>query len=155
MMTATHQMFERTPTGISPRVQKLRREINPDAPPVYITITPSAGCVPNDCFECVRQKVARDGGQIQYGWAIWEWPRIHVEAEHHGVYEPPTGPPWMDITPSGLPEIRRRLFLRDDSATYDFDHEGALRDNRRLALCDRPSHPTVFRRSERGKQDYE
>jgi hypothetical protein len=119
-------------------VKELCRQINPDAQPIYITITPETACLPNDCFECVRQKVKRAGGRIQYGWTIWEWPRVFVEAEHHAVYEPPTGPPWIDITPSALPEIRRRLFLPDDSATYSFDNEGVLRDNQRLALCADP-----------------
>src|SRR5205814_2153199 len=93
-------MTVRTPESISAHVLALCREINPDAAPVYITITPGEGCAADDCFECVRQKVERDGGSIQFGWSIWEWPRVYVEAEHHAVYEPPTGPPWVDLTPS-------------------------------------------------------
>jgi hypothetical protein len=127
---------QRTPTAVSPQVKELCSQINPHAQPVYITITPEAGCLPNDCFACVRQKMAHIGGQIRWGWAIWEWPRVFVEAEHHAVYEPPTGPPWIDITPSPFPEIKRRLFLLDEHATYDFENEGVRRYNRRLALGD-------------------
>jgi hypothetical protein len=82
--------------------------------------------------------VEREGGRIQYGWAIWERPRVYIEAEHHAVYEPPGGLPWLDITPSASPEITRRLFLPDDTAVYDFENEGVLRDNFRLALSDDP-----------------
>jgi hypothetical protein len=137
-------MFARTPDTISPQVQDLCRQINPDGGPVYITITPGTGCEANDCFECVRQKVARDGGRVQFGWSIWEWPRVYVEAEHHAVYEPPTGPPWFDITPAARPEIRRRLFLPDDSAVYDFENEGVRRDNKRVALGDDPLIQDLF-----------
>lgn len=131
-------LFARTPKFISTKVEKLCRQINPDVQPTYINITPGSGCEVNDCFECVRQKVARDGGRIQFGWSIWEWPNVYVEAEHHAVYESPTGPPWLDITPSALSEVRRRLFLPDDTATYDFQNEGTLRDNKRMALNDDP-----------------
>src|SRR5262250_2505520 len=122
-------MVVRTPDTISPQVLDLCRGINPAAEPSFITITPEPGCVPNDCFECIKRKVAREGGRIQLGWSIWELPRVYVQAEHYAVYEPPAGPPWRDITPSALPEIRRRLFLPDDTAMYDFRNEGIRRDN--------------------------
>lgn len=103
----------------------------------------------NDCFECLRQKVARNGGRIQFGWAIWEWPRVYGEAEHHAVYEPSTGPPWVDIAPSALLEIWRRLFLPDNGALYDFENEGTLRDNKRLALGDDSMIKELFAAAER------
>lgn len=131
-------MMARTPDTISAAVLDLCRQINPAATPSYIVITPEPDCEPNDCFQCTRRKVARDGGRIQFGWTIWEWPRVYVEAEHHAVYEPQGGGQWMDITPSAFPEIRRRLFLPDPSAVYDFENEGILRDNQRLALNDDP-----------------
>jgi SEC-C motif len=79
-----------------------------------------------------------EGGQIRFGWSIWEWPGVFVEAEHHAVYEPPSGPPFLDITPSAHQGIWRRLFLLDDSATYDSSNEGVLRHNIRRALSDDP-----------------
>jgi hypothetical protein len=47
--------------------------------------------VPSDCSNCVPQKLTHDGGRIQYGWSIWEWPWVFLEAEHHAVYEGPNG----------------------------------------------------------------
>ena len=139
----------RTPDTISAQVLDLCRQINAGARPSYITIRPEPGCAPNDCFECIRRKVAVEGGRIQFGWSIWEWPRVYVEAEHHAVYEPPTGPPWLDITPSSSPGIRRRLFIADDSAVYDFENEGVLRDNKRLALSDDPVIQKFFETGKR------
>jgi SEC-C motif len=128
----------RTPVAVTDPIRQLCERISPGVEPVYISITPDAKCKPLDCFGCVKRKVEMNDGRIQYGWAIWEWPGVFVEAEHHAVYEPPEGPPWLDITPSPEPQIRRRLFLPDNAASYDFDNEGVLRDNIRLAPSNDP-----------------
>jgi hypothetical protein len=130
--------FARTPDNITARIRELCQQVSPGAEPVFIRIAPDPGCKPLDCFECVRRKVEREGGRIQYGWAIWEWPHVYVEAEHHAVFEPPGGLPCLDITPSASSEIKRRLFLPDNTAVYNFENEGILRDNFRLALSDDP-----------------
>src|SRR5260370_23371280 len=99
----------RTPPSLSSSVLEFCRHVNPAGLPVYVTITPMVGCRANDCFGCVKQKVERDGGRVQFGWAIWEWPGVYIEAEHHAVYEGQPGPPWLDITPSALSQVRPRL----------------------------------------------
>jgi hypothetical protein len=130
--------FARTPENITARIREFCQQVCPGEQPVFIGIRQEAGCEPLDCFDCVKRKVARDGGRIQHGWTIWEWPRVYLEAEHHAVFEPPAGPPWLDITPSTSPEINSRLFLPDNTAVYDFENEGVLRDNIRSALSDDP-----------------
>lgn len=83
------------------------------------------------------QKAEQNGGRVRYGWAIWEWPRVFIEAEHHAVYEAPDGS-LHDITPS-VPEDPQtaRLFLRDDTAVYDFGNpNGPCRDNIRQPLAE-------------------
>lgn len=113
-----------------------------------MTIEPERGAEPLDCFGCVRQKVDRHGGRMQFGWVIWEWPLVYIEAAHHAVYEPPAGPPWVDITPSGEADETRRLFLRDDSAVYSFENDGFRRDNIRMALGDDPRIQDFFKAAE-------
>ena len=92
-----------------------------------------------ECFGNVRRKVEREGGRIQFGWEIYVWPGVYIEAEHHAVYEGPNGPPWLDITPA-MTELpyEKRLFLPDDSAVYDFNAPDFRRDNIRKALVDDP-----------------
>ena len=141
-------MYEHTPTEISEKVLELCQQIAPGTRPQFIHITPEPGCGPADCFANVRRKVQREGGRLQYGWALWEWPKVFLEAEHHAVYEPPHGPPWRDLTPC-LRGSRTRLFLPDDIATYDFENEGYLRENRRLALSDDPLIEELFTASKR------
>ena len=128
----------RTPSAVTGPIRKLCGQISPGVEPVFIPISPDADSKPLDCFACVKRKAETEGGRIQFGWAIWEWPGVFIEAEHHAVYAPPAGSAWLDITPPTDPQIRRRLFLPDDAAVYDFGHEGVLRDNIRLAHSDDP-----------------
>ncbi len=102
-----------------------------------MAIRPEPGCEPLDCFNNVRRKVEGCGGSIRYGWSIWEWPNVYIEAEHHAVYEDADGR-LVDLTPPADTWTPNRTFLPDSSAVYDFDNEGVRRDNHRLALADDP-----------------
>jgi hypothetical protein len=146
-------MYGRTPTEISEKALELCVRIVPGSRPVFLDVTPDPGCKPEDCFENVRQKVEKEGGRIQYGWALWEWSRVFIEAEHHAVYESVAGPPWLDLTPC-LRGSHRRLFLPDDSATYNFNDEGFRRDNIRVALSDDPDIEELFKASKRRSAFY-
>lgn len=131
-------MAYRTPAETTPEVLALCREVNPDAQPIYMRIDAQPDCEPNDCFMCIRRKVEAEGGRMQTGWSIWEWPGAFLRAEHHAVYEPESGPPWADITPVEVSEITRRLFLPDSSAIYDFENEGFRRNDRFKGLVADP-----------------
>jgi hypothetical protein len=133
----------RAPLVIDDAVRALARSIRADRDPLYLSITACSQDVALDCFNNVRRRIDRDGGALRTGWAIWEWPRVYVEAEHHAVWEDPEGALY-DITPGQTPNQRRRLFLDDDLATYDFDNPGILRDNQRLALSDSTLVPAFF-----------
>jgi hypothetical protein len=146
-------MHERTPIEISEKVVRLCHQIIRDSQPMFLEITPDPGCKAKDCFENVRRKIEKEGGRIQYGWALWEWPQVFIEAEHHAVYEPAGGPPWVDLTPC-LRGSRRRLFLPDDTATYDFQDEGFRRDNVRIALSDDPDIEEFFKAGKRRSAFY-
>ena len=118
--------------------------MSPTAKPQFITITPGAGCQPADCFANVQKKVARDGGRIQFGWSLWEWSGLYFEAEHHAVFAPPDASSYIDITPCEYGN-RQRLFIPDDTATWDFENEGVLRDNLRFALVEDPLIDELFK----------
>jgi hypothetical protein len=120
---------------------------------MFLDITPDSGCKPADCFENVRRKLEKEGGRIQYGWALWEWPQVFIEAEHHAVFDPGGECSWRDVTPCQQ-RNRRRLFLPDDSATYDFSNEGFRRENIRFALCDDPLIQTLFKAARRRSAFY-
>lgn len=127
-------MLIRTPSPNERHIVEFCRSISPQAKPVILPISPEADALPLECFQNVRTKVAKEGGRIVFGWAIWEWPGVYMEAEHHAVYEVPAATEWLDITPSETPGFVNRLFIEDATAIYDFDNEGVRRDNRRRAL---------------------
>jgi len=137
------------PTEISDKVRQFAREkVGPSTEPQFVTITPERGCKIADCFANVQRKVAKEGGRIQFGWALWEWPGVYFEAEHHAVYVPPDGSSFFDITPSEF-GVTKRLFVPDDTATYDFANEGVLRDNLRFALVEDPLIDELFKAAAR------
>ena len=136
----------RTPSSVTAEIQDLCQSLNASSHPDFIPITLEPGCEPTNCFWNVRSKVHKEGGQIQFGWAIWEWPHVFIEAEHHAVYVPPTGSPWIDITPDeSLPPATHRFFLPDDTAVYNFDKRGRGLNNVRKALVDDPLIQDHFR----------
>jgi hypothetical protein len=122
------QMY-RTPHEITLSVLALCNEVNPATQPIFLTINSDISCEPNDCFMCVRRKIEKERGRMQTGWAIWEWPNAFLRVEHHAVYEPSSGQCWIDITPSELLTVSRRLFLPDDRASYSFENEGFRRND--------------------------
>lgn len=111
-------------------------EISATAPNL-IPVTPLSGCAPGECFFNVRNLVNERGGSIRLGWAIWELEGIYIEAEHHAVYDPGDGTPWLDPTPSTDGDTHR-LFLPDDEASYDFNHPERRKDNIRKAISKSP-----------------
>ena len=72
---------------------------------------------PSDCFETVEQKVADQGGAPCYGWTLWEWPGLFLEAEFYAVWRDPAGA-LHDITPRPG-DSRSVLFLADPARVFD------------------------------------
>src|ERR1035437_5653930 len=130
------------PRSISAEIIALCRRISENNP-VWVEVLPESFGSVNECFPNVQQKVRRDVGGIQYGWTIWECRPIFVEAEHHAVYEPDSGRPWVDITPHS-PAVNRILFLPDNAAPYDFSTTD-VRDNVRMATVQDPQVDELLR----------
>jgi hypothetical protein len=84
---------------------------------------PEVNAVVRECFPNASAKVALDGGSIVYGWAIWEWARVFIEAEHHAVWE--KDGVFTDVTPHANGETTI-LFLPDRTREYDFGSEKRL-----------------------------
>jgi len=129
-------MQTRTPVRITERVSKLCRELDDSQKPGYVRVQPDPDSQVQECFTNVRDKVERDGGRICFGWAIWEWPRVMIEAEFHAIWISPEDEQ-IDITPK--PEgIRRILFLPDSARAYDYNRGHYRIDNIRRPLTDDP-----------------
>lgn len=85
--------------------------------PIYIPVKPAWSAIQSHCFDNVREGIRKSGGSIVYGWAIWLWPGVYLEAEHHGIWKS-AGGKLVDITPTiGLTE--HVLFAPGAKAVYD------------------------------------
>ena len=107
----------RRPRSVTDAVAALCAEVSPGHEPSFIEVRPEADALPGECFHNVGRKIERDGGVLVYGWAIWEWPGVFVEAEHHGVWSDGSG--IVDVTPH-VPACDSILFLPDPNRVYDF-----------------------------------
>ncbi|MCC4233382.1 hypothetical protein LL253_11850 [Sphingobium soli] len=104
------------PAAITPDLMHFCRRIA-DAVPVFVTSVPFRSSGASFCFGNVERKIAKSGGDIAYGWAIWHISDLYYEAEHHAVWRNKAGN-LIDVSPQ-LGGRRRLLFLPDESAVYD------------------------------------
>lgn len=110
--------FTTVPKTLSPAILSLCDMVSPNHAPIWVPVRADQDAIESECFNNVSAKVTREGGAIVYGWLIWEWSRIFVEAEHHAVWESDGN--LLDVTPhvNGEPKV---LLLPDPSRVYDYE----------------------------------
>lgn len=113
---------------MKPLLRFCRTVVNHDVTPMFVKVQPAQKAEPNECFENVRLQVEKEGGDIQHGWAMWEWPKVYFEAEFHCVWKNGAGE-LIDITPN-TPPYPWILFLPDSNRVY----KNRLVDNIRKPL---------------------
>jgi hypothetical protein len=106
-------------------VRSFCEKIEPTQTPLFLSIHAEANAQFNDCFNIVKARIEKDGGEIQYGWQIWETPQIMIEAEFHAVWKSPTGM-LLDITPKNLP-TDKILFLPSEKTKYEGKQINSIR----------------------------
>lgn len=118
-------------------VRDFCHDVAPGISPVLVVVSPRLGCQILECFHNVKNEINRVGGRIMFGWAIWEWPGIMIEAEHHSVLADNDSCTLIDVTPCQI-DSPQRCFLQDNSATFDFNSAGIRLVNIRRPLIDDP-----------------
>jgi hypothetical protein len=98
------------------KVQVILRKIGSQHEPIYVPVYPERYAQVNECTTAVEKKVKIDGGEIVYGWQIWQTPLI-CEAEFHAVWRSPQGE-LIDITPKQS-IVDNILFVPDDKIQYN------------------------------------
>lgn len=73
------------------------QKIVPNIHPVLLYSTPLPEAEEMVCFVNVEQAIAKSGGRAIYGQAIWQVPRVYIEAEFHCVWENDAGE-MLDVT---------------------------------------------------------
>lgn len=122
---------ETTPRQITPAILDFCRGLVPDGEPRFLNVTQAAGCETNCCYANVEEQVRRDGGAVQYGWLIWEFPGWYLNSEFHAVWL--RDGELVDVTPAKGGE-RQVLFLPDPHRRW----ERRAVPGERCALRDHP-----------------
>jgi len=126
--------METTPKNITPKILELCDSLvdQSEVKLQYIDVLPENYARYTYCFNNVEEKISIDGGKLQYGWTIWEWPHIIIEAEFHAVWVNSDGK-LIDITPKPDGE-KKILFLPDNKKQY----EGEKIFNVRVSMNSKP-----------------
>lgn len=120
-----------TPASVTAPILSLCRKVTAKSLPVFVNVRPLPEAAVNQCFFNVSDHVRSSGGSPVYGWTVWEWPGLYVEAEHHAVWRDDDGG-LVDVTPKSNNE-HRILFLPDPKARF-YVNNPKWRDNVRLPV---------------------
>lgn len=118
-----------TPKEINEVVSNFCHEVVSDSTPCFVVVKEDEWATVNECFPNVIRKVQNDGGEVVYGWQVWLWESVFIEAEYHAIWKSPTGD-LIDITPKTC-RTDEILFIPDPKRVY----EGKDVDNIRKKLC--------------------
>jgi len=122
-----------TPRSIRPSLLHFCNSIVVNQQPLYVEVNPLLNQPVNECFTVIPKHIATHGGKQIFGWTIWEWLNVMVEAEFHTIWC--TDDVMVDISPKedDIMQILFRnkvLFLPDPCRKY----EGRQVDNIRKPL---------------------
>ena len=92
-------------------------QIVPGGQSVYVPVQVRPGGRASYCYPSVEQAVAEEGGEIIFGWMIWEMPGRLIEAEHHACWRKQNGA-IVDVTPKPDGEATI-LFLPDPDCPWE------------------------------------
>lgn len=111
----------------------------------FIQYRPNEQYREKDCYENVKSHFKKLGGEIIWGWSLWIWPNVFIEAFHHAVWKSPTGI-LIDITPDSTSTFDSHLFVIDQESTFDDNMERY--ENKRMPLNEDPLVIEYFRINE-------
>lgn len=104
-----------SPNEVTKPVKKLIDLIGSEYAHEFVPVVPELEAKVGNCYVNVAHKVAKDGGNLVYGWAVWLGEFI-CEGEHHAVWEDQNGN-LIDVTPHQV-EADEVFFISDDRYTY-------------------------------------
>ena len=105
------------PSREEPHVAAFCDEVVPGGSPIEVACRPRLNRPQRECFPIVEEQIASVAGAMVTGWAVWERPKVFIEAEFHAVWQSPSGE-LLDLTPRPLMSSHI-LFLVDTRTKYD------------------------------------
>jgi hypothetical protein len=152
---AKHRPDETTPPTITLQIEAFAASLCSEKP-IRLPVKSDPFGLYGWCAYGVSEKVRADGGNVGFGWTIWEWPRVLLTAEFHAIWIAPNGDA-ADITPKPHGE-REIVFVPDRTYPPDFDF--ALRPlNKRVRLYKAPDRVSIvadkIAQMSRNQKEYE
>ena len=121
-------MLTTSPKKVTGQVLKFCATINAESSPELIIVETQDFAQVGNCHKDVRRLVSEKGGEIVFGWIIWQCGQFMIEAEHHAAYRKSDGK-LVDISPRPDGE-KFIMFLPDPTAPYDYDNLKLVRSHR-------------------------
>jgi hypothetical protein len=120
-----------TPKRITNDILSFCSEIDSSTRPVFVPVDHVGGVRHGYCLTDVPLFAEKNGGDVQFGWIIWECPKVALEAEFHACWKKGKNT-LVDIVPKPDNE-ETILFLPDSQRVYEhkpvFGRQKALVDN--------------------------
>jgi len=118
-----------SPIDITAPVQKLINYTGSEYLHEMIPVKPETTAKTGDFYNNVKDKIASDGGNIVYGWAVWQG-EFTCEGKYHAVWENRDGE-LIDVTPQQTDTL---LFIPDDR----FEDAGEYIASKRVNITANP-----------------
>jgi hypothetical protein len=92
MMEQYTGILETTPTEITEDIRRYAKQRSKGNEPVFVPLLPQDSAVPLECYGNVERQVRWHGGEIVYGWLVFEEKNHRfVNFIHHAVWRKPDG----------------------------------------------------------------
>lgn len=105
----------KVPNKINRKVRLIAEKISTNPIIEFIQVKVEPFSIIKECHLNIQKKVEHDGGDIVYGWQIWQ-DSFFIEAEFHSIWRSPEGL-LIDITPKENNEDKI-LFIHDHINKY-------------------------------------
>ncbi|MGD9276490.1 MAG: SEC-C metal-binding domain-containing protein [Candidatus Pacearchaeota archaeon] len=138
-------MFATTPKEINGKITEFCKEIDSTTKPIFVELLHVEDYICGECYGNVDNHIRKHGGDIQYGWIIWEHPDVLLDAEFHAVWVDDKGE-YIDVTPKVDGE-KKILFLPDSKRVFTGEE---LIDNIRKPLVDNDYTKLIIKTSRDG-----
>lgn len=109
---------------------------------LYVDVIPDKDAKIHNCFYNVDGVIKKHGGFKIYGWAIWKWSNILIEAEAHAIWRREDGK-YIDVTPHEN-IVNEILFVPD----LEMEYRGTIIKSKRMALTNSPDVKKLIQLSE-------
>jgi hypothetical protein len=113
-------------TSSEPNVTRLIAKMGLTTKPLFVPVFVDADAEYKECYQNVSERVKKMGGDIVYGWQLWNTGMM-LEAECHAIWRTKAGE-LVDITPKQI-DTDTILYIEDERIEYKGQQIANIRIN--------------------------